>query len=118
MTKVEHWGKSAGYGSHRICRKCGNVTITTMAYGEKFECSVKKAECGSGAVKPSHSCCCWKEKVQLSAVWRVKHRGRKMKLLEGKETEYQNWKDNNTDEGFSQRNDNAYFYNTAVEYKF
>jgi hypothetical protein len=61
--KVADWEKSVGYGTHRVCSECGNVTRIGTWYYRKYECSAKKAECGSGTVKPSHSCVCWKERV-------------------------------------------------------
>ena len=62
MVIADDWEKSVDYGTHRNCRGCGNATVTTTTYGEKIECSIKKAECRSGIVLPSHSCRCWKGK--------------------------------------------------------
>ena len=66
--KVSEWEKTVGYGTHRICKNCGFSTVNYddggfRCYIHAVECAVKKSECGSGAVKQSHSCACWKARV-------------------------------------------------------
>ena len=63
--KVSEWEKQADYGTHRICSNCGNATVKrkgAYGYGDIFDCSVKNEACGSGSVKPSHSCVHWRIK--------------------------------------------------------
>ena len=60
--KVSEWETHVGYGSHRLCKNCGDATVVKDAYHyiKSIECAVKKEYCGSGAVKPSHSCSNWR----------------------------------------------------------
>ena len=60
---AEDWEILSDYGTHRICKNCGNVTVTQKIYGYDYECSDKKSQCRSGAVKPSHSCKYWEARI-------------------------------------------------------